>query len=416
MSYTELPPSDELLERYERGELADAQRAAFEERLLTDPSLSGRLRDYREVMAGLRLVAQRRALREKLVAIQARIDGPASAATRASSLASTEKFVVVGQPAESARPVPMAEPVIPAARPLLRASWVNPARALWRAHRTTMAVAASVAILSAFSTLYLTAVWKNYQRQSSNGYALLRREVEKIKRTQTAIIRDINASSSANNVVGDDNASPAASFSGSGFALSSNGFLVTSYHVVKDADSLLVEGGPLHQRYRATTVYRDEARDIAILRITDRRFHTLGRLPYTFKKTTADLGERVYTLGYPREDVVYGEGALASKTGFQGDTSFYQVSVPVNPGNSGGPLLDDRGNLIGIISGRQLDVQSAAFAVKSTALLHLLANLPADDTARVHPDLPRTSQLTGVRRPDQIKRLQDFVFVVKVYN
>ena len=179
---------------------------------------------------------------------------------------------------------------------------------------------------------------------------------------------------------------------------------------------MLVEGGALGRRFRAVTVYRDEAHDLAILRITDRKFSTLGKLPYTFKKADADLGERVYTLGYPREDVVYGEGALAARTGFEGDSAFYQVSVPVNPGNSGGPLLDDRGNLIGIISGRQLEIQSAAFAVKSTTLLRLLDNLPSDDTATAKPVLPRGNQLAGNRRPEQLRRLQDFVFMVKVYN
>lgn len=399
--------TDELLDRYEQGALSPAELAAFEERLLTDPGLARRLRHHRETLDALRHVGQRRQLRAQLQAIQNRMDEQDS--TPASNTGPIDRLPA---PAEA----PPLAPSRPA--PVMRTTWVNPLRSFWQAHRATMGVAASVAILAAFGTLYLTSVWKSYQRQSAYGYAVLRREVERIKRTQNAIMRDINAvdSSATDADQPDPDGGRLASFSGTGFALSANGYLVTSWHVVKDADSLLVEGGPQHRRYSATTVYRDEARDLAILRITDRRFKTLGRLPYTFKKTDADLGERVYTLGYPREDVVYGEGALASRSGYEGDSSFYQVSVPVNPGNSGGPLLDDRGNLIGIISGRQLDVQSAAFAVKSTALLQLLANLPANDTATVKPELPRGNQLTGSRRPEQLRRLQDFVFVVKVYN
>lgn len=407
-------PSDELLERYERGELSGAQRAAFEERLLTDPALGRRLRDYRETIAALQLVRERRALRAKLEGFHAKVDTKVAGVVSAPVAAAAPEIAAPAPPVMTASVVNSAPHAAPVAEPsldrsIMRASWINPARTFLRAHRITMGVAASVAILSAFSTLFLTSVWKNYQRQSSNGYALLRREVESIKRTQRAMLRDINATTAAPEA-------PLAAFSGTGFALSSNGFLVTSYHVVKDADSLLVEGGPDHTRYRAMTVYRDELHDLAILRITDRRFKSLGKLPYTFKKADADLGERVYTLGYPREDVVYGEGALAARTGFEGDSAFYQVSVPVNPGNSGGPLLDDRGNMIGIISGRQLDIQSAAFAVKSSALLKLLERLPADDTATVKPQLPKANQLSGNRRPEQIRRLQDFVFVVKVYN
>ncbi len=439
MSYPDLPSlNDELLERYERGELTGGARAAFEERLLTDPALNRQLRRYRETVDSLRIVGERHDLRAKFRAFQAQLDHEAAdaASVRAQPLA-TEPVAVpvaISAVAEQPRPTMTLDRTLPTAtapvaeaapapgtlsfdRSLLRASWVNPIQQVWRAHRLTMGVAASVAILTAFSTLWLTAAWKRSQQQSAYGFALLRREVDKLKRTQTAIIRDINATTPGTTAEQPDpDGGRAASFSGTGFALSANGYLVTSYHVVKDADSLLVEGGALHRRFRAVTVYRDEAHDLAILRITDRRFSTLGKLPYTFKKADADLGERVYTLGYPREDVVYGEGALASRTGFEGDSAFYQVSVPVNPGNSGGPLLDDRGNLIGIISGRQLDIQSAAFAVKSTTLLKLLDNLPADDTATAKPVLPRANQLAGNRRPEQIRRLQDFVFVVKVYN
>ncbi|MBC7449006.1 MAG: trypsin-like peptidase domain-containing protein [Hymenobacteraceae bacterium] len=437
MSYPDLPSlNDEQLEHYERGELIGAARAAFEERLLTDPTLNRQLRRYRETIDSLRLVGDRHDLRTKFRAFQAQLDhdvaedasaqivAPPTVLATQLPVAATElprpTMTIDRMPAVTAPPTVEGAPAaVPFTldRSVLRASWVNPLKQVWRAHRLTMGVAASVAILTAFSTLWLTAAWKRSQQQSAYGFALLRREVDKLKRTQTAIIRDINATTPGTTIEQPDaDGGRAASFSGTGFALSANGYLVTSYHVVKDADSLLVEGGALHRRFRAVTVYRDEAHDLAILRITDRRFSTLGKLPYTFKKADADLGERVYTLGYPREDVVYGEGALAARTGFEGDSAFYQVSVPVNPGNSGGPLLDDRGNLIGIISGRQLDIQSAAFAVKSTTLLKLLDNLPADDTATAKPVLPRANQLAGNRRPEQLRRLQDFVFVVKVYN
>jgi S1-C subfamily serine protease len=138
-------------------------------------------------------------------------------------------------------------------------------------------------------------------------------------------------------------------------------------------------------------------------------------LPYAFKRGLAELGEKVYTLGYPREDLVFNDGSLSARSGFEGDTGFYQISIPVNPGNSGGPLLDDRGNLIGIISGRQADVQSAAFATKSTYLMRLVDSLATAKPAQPY-NLPRFNQLTGSTRPQQLRKLQDFVFVVKVYE
>ncbi len=110
----------------------------------------------------------------------------------------------------------------------------------------------------------------------------------------------------------------------------------------------------------------------------------------------------MYTLGYPREDVVYGEGALSARSGFEGDTAFYQVSIPVNPGNSGGPLLDEHGNLIGVVSGRQNDVQSAAFATKSSYLVRLVDSLEAAKPGDALQPAP-LSQLAGTGRPQQLK-------------
>ena len=162
-------------------------------------------------------------------------------------------------------------------------------------------------------------------------------------------------------------------------------------------------------------MFSDVKHDLAILRIKDHKFNGFGRLPYTFKGGQADLGERVYTLGYPREDVVYGEGALSARSGFDGDTAFYQVSIPVNPGNSGGPVLDAQGNLIGVMSGRQENAQSATFATKSSYLVRLVDSLKNKQPVQPY-HLPRTNQLSGAGRPQQLKRLQDFVFVVKVYE
>jgi S1-C subfamily serine protease len=177
---------------------------------------------------------------------------------------------------------------------------------------------------------------------------------------------------------------------------------------------VLVEGRD-HKRYHAESVYSDKKHDLAILRITDKKFTGFGRLPYAIKSSQADLGERVFTLGFPREDMVYGEGALSARSGFEGDTAFYQVSIPVNPGNSGGPLLDERGNLIGVVSGRQNDAQSAAFATKSSYLVRLVDSLDAAKSGAPY-HLPRYGQLAGTGRPKQVAKLQDYVFVVKVFE
>ena len=379
-----------LFEAYADGELAGPARANLEARLAADPALALRYADFAELTGTLRAYGQRRQARQQLQGIHA-------------------AMLAAEAPEEI---VPTHTTLSYSVNPMLGISRTERRlREFWSGHRATVGVAASVAILAVFSTLLGLEWWRAAKTQPSlYGYTMLRREMDKLKRNQQSLSRTLNQI--------EPGAAPTAikesKFSGTGFALTSEGYLVTSYHVIQGADSLLIEGRD-RQHYHAEPVYSDVKHDLAILRITDKKFGGFGRLPYAIKSGQADLGERVFTLGYPREDVVYGEGALSTRSGFEGDTAFYQVSIPVNPGNSGGPLLDERGNLIGVVSGRQNDAQSAAFATKSSYLVRLVDSLGAARPA-VPYHLPRFGQLAGTGRPQQLKKLRDYVFVVKVFE
>ncbi|MFD1467815.1 trypsin-like peptidase domain-containing protein [Hymenobacter caeli] len=381
-----------LFDAYDRGELAAPARAGLEARLAADPALALRYADFGEMTATLRATGQRQALRRQLHGLHA-----------AMVAETAEKQSVAKAPALRAT-----------VNPLLRISRTERVlREFWSGHRATVGVAASVAVLAVFASLLGLDLWRNANTKPSlYGYEVLRLKINQLQSTQRDLTRQLRSVDGKNGAT----ATPTNSgkFSGTGFALTADGYLVTSYHVIQGADSLLIEGHD-QQRYHAETVYADRAHDLAILRIKDKGFDGFGRLPYTFKAGQAELGERVFTLGYPRDDVVYGEGALSARSGFGGDTAFYQVSIPVNPGNSGGPLLDERGNLIGVVSGRQSDAQSAAFATKSSLLLRLVDSLAKKQPIEPYR-LPRYNHLAGTPRPQQIKKLQDFVFVVKVFE
>ncbi|RPD46211.1 serine protease [Hymenobacter sediminis] len=386
-----------LFDAYRAGTLPDDERTTLERRLAADPELAQRLQEFEELTGTLTAYGRRLALRRKLHAIHADMD--AEQAVRLTPLAKIAE--------EDERHERFASGQAP--RPMLRISRTEEKlRAFWNGHRATMMVAASVAIMAVFATLLGLEWWRASQKPSLYGYTVLRREVERIKRTQRSMNRTLNQ------IEAQPERSNPGKFSGTGFALTADGYLVTSYHVIQGADSLLIEGRD-RQRFRAEPVFTDVAHDLAILQIKDKTFKGFGRLPYSFKRGQSDLGEKVYTLGYPREDLVFNDGSLSARSGFEGDTGFYQISIPVNPGNSGGPLLDDKGNLIGIISGRQMDVQSAAFATKSSYLMRLVDSLGAAGAGQSY-NLPRTNQLAGTSRPQQIRKLQDYVFVVKVYE
>jgi len=204
--------------------------------------------------------------------------------------------------------------------------------------------------------------------------------------------------------------------SGSGFLLTPDGYFVTNNHIVRDADSVYVQSAK-GEVYKARIVYADLAHDLAVLQLCDdNAFRPMPPIPYTFEARTSDLGERVFTLGYPREEIVYGEGYLSSGTGYGGDSVAYQVAISVNPGNSGGPLLDEKGNVIGIISGKQTTSEGVSFAVKSNYLLEAINGIPVDSLKGQPLRLSRKNTLAYLPRKQQIKRMQDYVYQVKVFK
>ena len=167
--------------------------------------------------------------------------------------------------------------------------------------------------------------------------------------------------------------------------------------------------------YRTRVVYFEPQTDIAVLQITDSTFKTLGAIPYAFKKAETDIGENVFTIGYPRDAMVLGPGFLTASSGFKGDTTQYQVSTPVDFGNSGGPLMDSRGNVIGIINAKQTHIEGAAFAVKSSYLLKTIKDIPAD-SLKAPISTNNKNILATLSRVQQIKKMQPYIFMVKVYN
>ena len=276
-------------------------------------------------------------------------------------------------------------------------------RRLWKKYRINTAIAASVALIAVSGTLLSTGY---FSKTISTNVSLLRREINSIKRSQNALIKNINDKPSRGP------ADPG-QFGGTGFALSSNGYVVTNYHVIQGADSVYIQNSE-GEAFKVKMIYIDPAYDLAVLQITDPSFKNLETLPYTFKKSASDVGEDVFTIGFPRDDQVLGKGYVSSRNGNAGDTVTYQVSIPVNPGNSGGPLLDTRGNIVGIINGKQPLADGAAFAIKSNYILKSIEAIPQDslDEKLI---LNKRNSLSGLSRKDQFKKLEPYIFMVKVY-
>src|SRR5690242_6309070 len=94
----------------------------------------------------------------------------------------------------------------------------------------------------------------------------------------------------------------------------------------------------------------------------------------------------------------------------------YQISIPVNPGNSGGPLMDEQGNIIGVIRGKQSSAEATGFAIKSDLIRQTINKLENDSLKKELTLETKKSSLNGLKRSEQVKKIQPFVFNVMVYK
>jgi S1-C subfamily serine protease len=105
---------------------------------------------------------------------------------------------------------------------------------------------------------------------------------------------------------------------------------------------------------------------------------------------------------------------MSAKTGYNGDTISCQIAVSANPGNSGGPVVNKYGEVIGIVSTAQQNAEGVVFAVKSKHIYQAIDELKKDTTQKIK--LTASSALKGLDRVQQIKQLQDCVFMVRSFT
>ena len=202
---------------------------------------------------------------------------------------------------------------------------------------------------------------------------------------------------------------------GSGFFVSDR-IVATNYHVIEDANKLqiVVKNDIDIKTYNARILITDKVNDLALVSIVDKEFIGVNDIPYSLCPETKEVGTSVFTMGYPLsfilgDEIKITDGIISAKTGYQGEISTYQISAPIQPGNSGGALFDKNGVLIGITSATVPGAQNVNYAIKSIYLKNLI------DSAPILIDLPQGKDLTSKGLTDLVKILSPYIVHIGVY-
>lgn len=205
--------------------------------------------------------------------------------------------------------------------------------------------------------------------------------------------------------------------SGTGFFISSEGHILTNHHVVGGGRKFSVthKGGTSEARL----VKSDEATDLAVLKIEEASTSALSIVPSKEVK----MGAEVMTVGFPNPALQgkkpkLASGEIASLSGGQDDPRLFQISVPLQAGNSGGPLADSSGNVVGVVSFKLNPITSLVttgsmpenvnYAVKSSYALSFLESLP-----EIYALLPTASEET-LKRDKLVQKVANAAVLIEV--
>jgi S1-C subfamily serine protease len=280
---------------------------------------------------------------------------------------------------------------------------------LWNKYKKVATIAASVGGIIALTT---SAFILNFS-PSLNGNQLLQlsKDIEVIKKNQQVqghILNEVKSKVPENATLVSG---------GSGFLIDTKGYIITNAHVIKGNGAIVIND--LGQELNARIIYTDKNIDLALLKIEDKDFSKPFDIPFTIRKNRSDLGEDIFTLGYPRNDndIVYGKGYLSAQKGFEGDSSSFQIQISANPGSSGAPLFNDKGELIGIISAREKSAIGVAFAIKSNKIIDLIASVnEKDENALIKLKLSKGTRNISSKRINQINLFKPYIFSIRSYN
>jgi S1-C subfamily serine protease len=214
---------------------------------------------------------------------------------------------------------------------------------------------------------------------------------------------------------------------GTGFLFAESGLVATNYHVVSKGEDVRVYFPTANLEFNANVELKDISNDLVVLRLKDFSYEEVfsQEIPYSIRKSDiVQIGEKVFTLGFPLGEILgksakFSDGTISSLTGLLGTANMFQINNPIQPGNSGGPLFDQHGNIIGIVLAtldakffyEHLDTipQNVNFAIKSDYLISVISLLPESDSI-----LSRKGSLQDKAQEEQVKALMPYITTICV--
>jgi len=200
---------------------------------------------------------------------------------------------------------------------------------------------------------------------------------------------------------------------GTCFLISQQGYLLTNYHVISGAKTVQIKGieNDFSTLYGADIIAYDVDLDLALLKLKNQNIN-FPKVPYGLSLETNPQGTKAFVLGFPLtaamgEEIKVTEGLISAKSGYKGSISQYQFSAAIQPGNSGSPLFNDKGEILGVINAKLQGAEGAGYAIKSQyalTFLKLIDNIQIENNK---------TQLADLTLTDKISTLKSFIFIVK---
>jgi S1-C subfamily serine protease len=243
-----------------------------------------------------------------------------------------------------------------------------------------------------------------------NGTPLVRVEVYHDNAGDFVIVRRVAAETPNPSAERQQQPSPPKEMSGTGFFVSANGHVLTNFHVVKDCKTFTVSDSKTNTD--AHLIASDDNNDLAVLitRLTPTQVPAFN--------SRVRVGDAIFVFGFPLTGLLatsgnFTAGNITATAGLNDNTSMFQISAPVQPGNSGGPLVDQFGDVVGVVVSK-LDAirvakvtedipQNVNFAIKASVAVSFLESHGLDPVTEANKQRLESSTIAELAKKFSVR-------------